>query len=149
MKKFYFIFLSVFLFVGVINAQEQDADRQQRIAEYKAKRAAFISEKVSFAQEQADQFWPLYEEYQDKRMLLLRTFRVEMREFKEIESPTDKDYKKIVDSDFEMKSKEMQLMQEYYSRFKKMLTSQQIYNLMQAEDEFVKEYLNRRMDSRR
>ena len=149
MKKFYFLFFSLFLFIGATNAQEQDAERKQRIAEYKAKRTAYLTERINLNHEQSGRFWTLYEEYQDKRMLLLRTFRKEMREFKKIDSPIDKEYKKIVDSDLEVKSKEVELMQEYYSRFRKILTSEQTYKLMQAEEDFAKDYLNRRADNRK
>ena len=149
MKKSFILFFSLFLFVSGASTQEQDAERKQRIAEYKEKRTAYLAERIGLAQDQSGRFWPVYEEYYDKRMLLLRTFRKEMREFKKIDSPTDKEYKKIVDSDFEVKGKELELMQEYYSRFRKILTSEQTYNLLQAEDEFAKEYLNRRADNRK
>ena len=149
MKKSFILFFSFFLFIGAANAQEQDAERRQRIAEYKAKRTAYLSERINLAQDQVDRFWSLYEEYQDKRMLLLRTFRKEMREFKKIESPTDKEYKKIVDSDIEVKGKEVELMSEYYARFGKILTPKQTYILMQAEEEFAREFMDRRGNSKK
>ena len=127
---------------------ESDADRKQRITEYKEKRQAYLAEKINLSDDQSSRFWPLYEEYNDKRMLLLHAFRQKMREFKDLQSPSEKEYKGIVDSDLELKVKEVELMQEYYGKFRKILTSEQTYNLMRAEDDFAKEYVRRRMDNK-
>ena len=148
MKKLSLLSFLLLLFVCGADAQAQEAERKQRIEEYKEKRAAFLTEKIGLTEEQSELFWPSYEEYHDKRMLLLRTFRTETRTFKDIELPTDKEYKEVIAKDLDMRRKEAELMQEYYTRFQKILTAKQTYDLMQAEDEFAKEYLRRRMDNR-
>jgi len=167
MKKLSILFLTFVLVAGTAVAQEKeseykqrftenkakraaesDTERKQRIAEYKEKRKAYLAEKVNLSEEQASRFWPLYEEYNDKRMLLLHTFRQEMKDFKGLQSPSEKEYKVIVDSDLELKTKEVELTQEYYGKFRKILTSEQTYNLMRAEDDFAKEYMRRRMDNK-
>ena len=167
MKKLSILFLMFVFVAGTVVAQEKEseykqrftenkarrdaeseAERKQRIAEYKEQRRAYLEEKVNLSEDQASHFWPLYEEYNDKRMLLLRAFRQEMKDFKDHQSPSEKEYKEIVDSDLELKTKEVELTQEYYGKFRKILTSEQTYNLMRAEDDFAKEYMRRRMDNK-
>ena len=167
MKKLSILFLMFVFVAGTAGAQEKesefkqryteikakrdaesDADRKQRITEYKEKRKAYLAEKINLSEDQSNRFWPLYEEYNDKRMLLLHAFRQEMKEFKDLQSPSEKEYKVIVDSDLELKVKEVELMQEYYGKFRKTLTSEQTYNLMRAEDDFAREYVRRRMDDK-
>jgi len=126
------------------NKAKREAERKQRITQYKERRKDYLAEKTNLSEDQANRFWPLYEEYNDKRMLLLHAFRQEMREFKGLQSPSEKEYKGIVDSDLKLKVKEVELMQEYYSKFRKILTSEQTYNLMRAEDDFAKEYMRGR-----
>ncbi|MDD6210570.1 MAG: hypothetical protein PUB21_08205 [Bacteroidales bacterium] len=144
MKRFITSLLLLLFVINIVNAQ--DADRKKRIEEYRARHVAYITERVHLTQTEAEKFWPLYNEFHDKRMVLLRNYKKEAKAFKKLESPTEKEYKDIIEKELEVKMKEATLTREYYLKFQKILSPKGLYEFSQAEDAFSKDYLKRRME---
>lgn len=127
-----------------LNAQ-QDTDKKKRIEEYRKKHIAYIEERVHLTQTQSEKFWPIYNEFQDKRILLLRPYRMKVRAFNTLSGPSDEEYKDIVMEGLETKKKEIELTQQYYLKFQEILSPQEFYNFNQAEESFNKEYLKKKI----
>ena len=148
MKKMIFISLLVcFSLTNIVSAQdtEKDDNRRTRFEQIKAKRMAFISEKVQFTPAEAEAFWPLCNELQEKKFELNKPLRDERRAMRESKKEiTNADYLKLIDTNADIKIKEAQIDKEYLEKFKKILSPEKIFKYQQAEDEFMRQTLTDR-----
>jgi biopolymer transport protein ExbB/TolQ len=71
MKKFPIIFLLTILSVSVLAQRNRQVDKEK----LEAARVAFITNRLSLSPEQAEKFWPLFNEFQDKRNGMMRELR--------------------------------------------------------------------------
>lgn len=115
--------------------ETKNADRQAYWAEIKAKKVAFISDKVGLTPEEAQVFWSLYNEYQTKKSEM----NIELRKATRESNITD--FEKINELKINTTTQEAELQKEYYLEFKKILSAEKIHKLYQAEEDFKKELL--------
>jgi hypothetical protein len=71
MKKLAFIFLFTILSVSGFAQRNNQVDNEK----LEAARVAFITNRLSLSPEQAEKFWPLFNEFQDKRNGMMRELR--------------------------------------------------------------------------
>jgi len=149
-KKLIFAFLLCFLGTNMfIFAQDQHQNREKRRAEFekfKEKRVEFITQKMELNTEEAKLFWPLCNELQEKKFELNRQFKKALRELnkakKEGKTPTEEDYKKIVNLSIETKVKEAQLEKEYTNKFLAVISAEKIFLYQEAEQQFARKMLD-------
>ena len=110
-----------------------------------AARIGFITQKLDLSSEQAEKFWPVFNEYSKKRMAFRDDFKNQF-EGKRKEDLTDEDKIKIMDHQIEVKEKELALSKEYKSKFLEILSVDQMIALNQAEDEFRKMLMDKMRD---
>ncbi len=106
-----------------------------------ALRVSFINQKVDFTSQEAQLFWPLYNEYNDKMSLLKKTFRQQFKNNTAIDFVTDKDAELYLLAELTTKQKELDLYKEYYDKFKKVMPIKKVALLRKAEDDFKKELI--------
>lgn len=106
-----------------------------------ALRVSFITQKVNFTTQEAQQFWPLYNEYNDKTEANRRSFRQQYGKNVNIEFTTDKEAEQYLVAELTLKQKEYELYKEYYEKFKKVLPVKKVAMLRRAEEEFKKELI--------
>lgn len=133
MKKL--LLIGLWVFSGwTLLAQDQepeiDAKAQERI---KTLRIAYISDKLGLTPEQAEKFWPVYQEYSDKRRALLQEFREARKDAKQDDAAKQEELVKL---GLAIKQKELDLEKDYSGRLLKIITAQQILNLRKAEGDF-------------
>jgi hypothetical protein len=143
MKKSVFIsLLTCFCLVGLVSAQPDSKGdkRKEGFERFRAKRIAFITEKVKLTPEEAEAFWPLANELQEKKYDLNKPLREERRKQKASKTPlTEADYLKIIDANADISVKEAQLNREYLEKIKKTLSAEKIFKYQRAEEEFMRQ----------
>jgi hypothetical protein len=112
-----------------------------------AYKIAFFTKKMNLTSQEAEKFWPVYNEFQDKkfriqeeRLLLNRSFN----QNKEV--MTDKELTKAGDRYIALEVQETSLSQEYYNRFKEILPPIKIIRMFQAENQYKLQLLNELQD---
>ncbi len=120
--------------------EDKKAEYQKKREEIKVQKVAFITEKVNFTPEEAQVFWPLYNELEAKKSELTKEFW-QLR--KSMKDANKMDYEKLNDANLNLELKKAELDKEYYLKFKKILSAEKIYNLYKAEKDFQKELLGR------
>ena len=143
MKRFA-ILLILSLFMTGISAQNQDKDeaRKQRWEEMKVKRAAFYSEKICLTAEEAQQFWPVYNELQEKKEKLHRSMSEQFRNAKkDADGKKIIDYAKACDDMINMRVQEITLEKIYHAKFKKILNPEKLFKYYGAEREWANKLL--------
>ncbi|WP_210522031.1 hypothetical protein [Hymenobacter terricola] len=115
--------------------------RGQRLGQLENAKIAFITTRVSLTQDQAQKFWPLYNEFSDRRRELNRSGRLLRRDV--TEGMTDQQIRENFNQAFTMRQQELNLEKEYFEKFQKVVSLRQVAQLFQAERDFTKEVIKR------
>jgi Spy/CpxP family protein refolding chaperone len=142
MKNTAFLFL-LFIASNLVAQQESKHEKLE------AMKIAFITEKLSLTTKEAQNFWPIYNEYSQKIEKLRKTKRSDLGELKiNIENSSDKEIEALLSDVFDAKTKEIELQKEYYSKYIKLLPIKKVALLYQSEHQFKKELLKRIKDKK-
>ncbi len=121
---------------------------QQPRQEVEALRAAIFTQALDLSPEESQGFWPLFNEYEEKRKDLRRQYRADRR----LELMTDEEAETFMEETFEREEKELELKKEYFRKFKSVLPVRKIARLPAAEKAFQQrllEILKTRRQNRR
>jgi hypothetical protein len=111
------------------NPNKKDAIEVQKVA--------YITNKLNLTTTEAQQFWPLYNEYQQKRDNLKIEQRKLRKEAKEnFEGMTDKEIETFIDKDLEFKQKELDLAMDFHKKMKTVLSMKKVALYYKAVEEF-------------
>jgi hypothetical protein len=139
---------TAFLFLFFI-ASNLVAQQESKLEKLEAMKIAFITEKLSLTTKEAQNFWPIYNEYSQKIEKLRKTKRSDLGELKiNIENSSDKEIEALLSDVFDAKSKEIELQKEYYFKYTKVLPIKKVALLYQSEHQFKKELLKRIKDKK-
>lgn len=115
-------------------------DQRLSKEEFRARQQAYITEKAGLTAAEAEDFFPLYFELQDRKHQLNDEAWKLMREGKK-EGVTEARYDEIMESVYDARIAADRLEKSYYGKFKKILSSKKIYLVQQAEIRFHRELL--------
>lgn len=132
------ILLTIILSISSISlfAQKPRMSRE----EFRQCQKKYIKEQTGLTQQEAQQFFPLYFELQDKKDAINRQAWAQMRKGKE-ENLSEAEYNKIVEEIIKARISCDQLDLEYLHKYQKFLSSKQIFNIQRAEMKFHRELL--------
>lgn len=139
------LLIALFLLPIGLNAQDQkQGQRQERKEEIKKYKIAYITEQVNLTSDEAQKFWPVYNEHQAKLDAIRKERRTKMKAFREkMETATDADIDRMIRNGMEAKKKELQLEETYYEKYKRVLPIKKVAKLYHAEKTFKKELLKK------
>jgi Skp family chaperone for outer membrane proteins len=137
----YLIIGVLLLLCGRVSAQTKN-DKKEQIAAF---RVAFITKELNLSSKEAQLFWPVYNEYQDK-LEALRTSRRKENKKLSPETMTDQEAEQFIDNETDFKVNEANLQKQYYNRFKQSLPLKKVALLIRAEDDFKRELLKQLKD---
>ncbi|TGD79575.1 hypothetical protein [Hymenobacter wooponensis] len=140
-------FLVVLLATISLTATAQaPASHQDRLNQLENAKIAYLTDKISLTQDQAQKFWPVYNDFTTKRRELNR----QMRQLRTT-SPdglTDQQIKTNLDQAMAMREQEVKLERDYFNKFQKILSIRQVGKLYSAERDFTREVIKRVADRR-
>lgn len=130
MKKFILILLMA-LGVSVVSVAQDEGGDKPNGGRIEALKIAYITKKLNLSTEEAQRFWPIYNQYMDE----IKKTRIDARQNKEGELPTEE--------------KLLNIRKKYNGEFNKALSSEKVNTFFKAEKEFStglqKELMERRM----
>ncbi|MFA6946257.1 MAG: hypothetical protein WC220_10170 [Pedobacter sp.] len=124
-----------------MNASLFAQDRRERYEQIEAIKVAFITSKLDLTSDEAQKFWPVYNNYQ-KELIELMKKRREDRQKTDI-APNDK-----INADIAYESKMLELKKKYKKLYLKAIPAEKVLLLYQAEREF-REHLIKQLNHRR
>jgi len=113
-----------------------------RISQLDNAKIAFITSRLTLSQDQAQRFWPMYNEFVAKRRELNRTARLLRRDATNA-GLSDAQLRDNFTQDFAIRQQQLNLEKDYFERVQKVLALRQVAQLYQAERDFTKEVLQR------
>ncbi len=140
---------TIFAFAIDMKAQENELEGSKR-DRLEALKVAYLTKELSLTPEEAQAFWPLYNEM-TQQMGETRKQRREnrmstKRNHKEM---SDTDLSKAVDLELELEQQQLDLKKKYNEQFKKILPIRKVAKLYVAEKGFRKELLKGAKDRRK
>jgi hypothetical protein len=132
MKKSLVIYLAfAFLTAGRSAAQEQTREKLE------AYRIAFFTKRLNLTPQEAEKFWPLYNEFQDKKnKIQVEKLRIN-RNFNQNElNMSEKEMIEAGDRFIALDVQGAALAQEYHVKFKEVLSPVKVLRLYQAENQY-------------
>ena len=137
MKRYYkYIFLCSFLLLLTFGSFAQD--KREKID---ALRTAFINNRINFTPKEAQAFWPLYNEMNDKLDGVIRTFRQKYNSNTNYNFTTDIEAEEYLNAELTLRQKQYELYKDYYDKFKKVLPVKKVAAVRRAEEDFKKEII--------
>lgn len=125
------LFFIAFLLATTLALAQPDGGK--RSDKLEALRIAFITEKLSLTPQEAQVFWPIYNEHHTK----MREIRNQNKgATKNADVATDAEIEKIILAHFDSEQRVLTLQKEYYVQLKKVLPMRKILKLHQAERDF-------------
>lgn len=135
------------LFLLVIGPCWLFAQNKEAMQKIESARIALITERLGLSPEQAERFWPLYNQYSQQKRQIRSEF-TKARAGVDPRDMTEEESQRLMTLQFETRQKELNLEKEYANRLRDVISSQQLLNLRKAEDDF-KRMLLQRIDQRR
>lgn len=134
-----FRILIVFIFIALgAKAYSQTDDTEKAL---KAEKVAFLTKKLDLTQDEAKKFWPLYDEYWEKKIKILNDRRKLADDFiQNINNITDKEAIDYARRYVESQKRESDLIAEYNKLLLQILPPKKVMLLYQSNYEF-KNYL--------
>ena len=116
---------------------------QKPIKKLEAQRVAFITQRLNLTPEEAQQFWPVFNQYTEK-LQQIRSSKPE-RDYEEM---SDTDTEKSILGELDKEGRELDLKKEYYQKLKKVISVKKIAKLYKAERDFKTMLLERIQQNR-
>jgi len=145
MKRLTILLFSTLLTFGLYaqdNSNNQDDAKKQRWEEMKAKRAAYYTEKIGLTSQEAQLFWPVFNELQDKKWKLHYQMSAQFRNGKKDDQGKQiYDFAKINDELIRIKVQEANLDKVYHEKFKNILNPEKLFKYYGAERDWANKLL--------
>jgi hypothetical protein len=126
------IFL-VLLLQSAVSFSQNDKDKVEAL------RVAFIGKKIELTTNEAEKFWPIYNERNDKIKVLRKNLRQAYK--KGVDNLSDKELEELLQLDIKSKQAEAELYKTYTEKIKAIIGTKKTVKLHIAEEEFKKEII--------
>jgi hypothetical protein len=145
MKSKILYFLSLGMFICV-NSGTLMAQSQEQIDKFNEERKAYYTEKLELTETESKAFWPLYNDFHNRKMKLVEDERNTWKyAHKNAENLSDTEILETLEKAYTLKEKQLELEREYYQgKFLKALPTKKVLKLGKVEWDF-RRYLLRRL----
>ncbi len=109
---------------------------------------AFITKRLNLTPAEAQKFWPVYNEFENKRHEWQKAMAEKMKELRESSEMTEKQALEILDSEIARKQADVDQTKEFFNKLKGVIPLQKIVMLNRAERDF-KEVLLKKIADRK
>jgi hypothetical protein len=123
--------------------QGHNGDRKKHQEKIQAMKVGYITEKIALSPAEAQTFWPVYNEYNDKMESIHRSIRKTHKKETSIDEMTDEAVEKMVRLHHQLRQKELDTQNEYLLKFKEILSIKKVAKLYKAEHDFKRELLKK------
>lgn len=97
----------------------------------------YLTEKMRLTTKEAQDFWPLYNEYNREMRLVKGKTKLKMDEIKlSIGNASEKEMEQLADELIKFRVKQTEIFENYYPKFKSILPIEKVLRFYKAEEEF-------------
>jgi hypothetical protein len=139
--------LIIALLLSGFTALAQNNNQQNAQAKLQAARIALITERLGLTPTQAQQFWPIYNEYAEQRRVIQQEFR-NARKGLDLNKLTEAQSRALLKERMAGKQRQLNLETKYSDRLMNVINTRQLMALKKAEDDF-RAMIIRRIEQRK
>ena len=143
---------ALFGVIALVAQPDMPPPTPERLREIKAQKSAFITARLELTPEEAQQFWPVYNEFDDKQDVIRKEMRELFRGQDGDAELNETEAAQVLDKGLQLRQREIDLERSYLEKFKKAIGARKTMLLRKAEHDFNREVLRKfrdRMDERR
>lgn len=141
--------MCLLLISGTLAGQNEPPRFQEAMAKMKAERVSFLTEKLQLTVEEAEKFWPVYNEYLSKREDMMWGKRQRMPRGFDPSKLSDEEMNSMLNDILDQEVKLAQLKKDYFVRLKAILPTRKVLILHRVEQEFMNHMLNQIRENRK
>ncbi|MDB5272671.1 MAG: hypothetical protein JWO58_1038 [Chitinophagaceae bacterium] len=127
------IYLFTFLFLGTTLSKAQQSTSK---TDFESAKIAYLTQQVKLTPEQAEKFWPVYNEFSNKRITIKKAIR-QCRQRIANENNNEEVVKQMLLVIQQKKQESLTLENEYLPKFLTIISPQQVATLAIAERNFL------------
>ncbi|MCM1504882.1 MAG: hypothetical protein NC127_06780 [Muribaculum sp.] len=117
-------------------------DRKEWFRQMREYKHDFMAKELCLSKEQQGKFFPLYDDMEQKlHRIQHESMEMENKINRSQSGVTDLEYEKAAEALVEVKGKEAAIEEQYFAKFKSVLTPKQLFKLKQAERNFTRELM--------
>ncbi len=109
---------------------------QEKYREFEARRIAFITRELSLTPDEAQVFWPVYNQYNKKRNQMMINHRQQRVNIADLDNLSENELKELAYAEIHNMEEMLALRKEYHARFLEILSPKKVLLLYNAEREF-------------
>jgi len=137
-----FIILLSFLTMQAVS-QDRGRFSGEKREKVESMKIGFLTKRLDLTPEEAQAFWPVYNQMSKEKETLRKNRRSENREAREdMSSMSDKEVEKLVDDEIAFRQAEVDLLKKYHGQFKQVLPIKKVALLYKSEDDFKRHLLH-------
>ncbi|AWX43104.1 hypothetical protein HME9304_00091 [Flagellimonas maritima] len=131
--------LIVFVFLMGINWFYAQRPAKDRI---KALKVAYLTEQLSLTKEEAQQFWPVYNEHEDALEDIRKKERQQFgSRFEDMSNVSENEAAKMIDRYINLQAEKLEIENEFIKGLQGVIPSKKVIQLFRAENNFKKRLL--------
>ena len=147
MNKLQVLCISLLVFLISIftaSAQNRNQGNGPQRARIDAQKVAFITDQLQLTPEEAQKFWPVYNQFNSQKEDMNRDFMLTNQKLKKnVDTMTDKDASDLADSYIKHAQKVVDLQKEFHGKLKDVLPPKKLLKLYNVERDFQRLLLQR------
>jgi Spy/CpxP family protein refolding chaperone len=147
MNKLQVLFIALLVtLIGVFtgSAQNRNQGNGPQRARIDAQKVAFITDQLQLTPDEAQKFWPVYNQLNSQKEELNRDFmEANQKVRKNVDTMSDKDASDLADSYIKHAQKVVDLQKEFHSKLKDVLPPKKLLKLYNVERDFQRLLLQR------
>ena len=136
----------IIFFLGTRTVSSQN---YERIQELQAQKVGFFTKKLQLTTREAQEFWPVYNDYQVRKNKIIQDRRSTTRYFiQNFNNLSEKETKEMTEKYMRLMKEESDLLFTYHEKFKEVLPIKKVMQIYIAEEQY-KIFLLRQLRNRR
>lgn len=133
----------------IVYGQKTEAEKKEECDKVDKLKIAYITTELALTTEEAEKFWPIYNECETKIKELRKANReIQKNLSQSYDSISNEDARKKMATLFDNDTKELAIKKEYAEKFSKLLGDKRALKLLSLEHEFKRELLEALKDQR-
>lgn len=136
----------ILFFLGPRTVSSQ---QHERIQEFEAQKIGFFTKKLQLTTKEAQEFWPVYNDYQARKNKIIQDRRNTIRYYiQNLNNLSEKEIEDMTGKFIRLTKEESDLFLAYHEKFKEVLPIKKVMQIYIAEEEY-KTFLLRQLRNRR
>ncbi|MEA4905935.1 MAG: hypothetical protein VB075_03140 [Petrimonas sp.] len=128
------------LIISISTSTALAQTRRMNMADYEKRKMEYIQKEAGLTKEEADRYFPLYNDLSKKKFELHKQHRDKVEEMKQNnKNMSNEEYRQLLENDVDVKLKEAELDKQYSEKMEKILSPEKLYRAQQAERKFMQQ----------